>query len=79
LETIVKKALAEIITAPVIEENVSLVRPSLYYKFADSNLEALNPVKKQMIRMGPDNTRIIQQKCREFLVELGKLDVNRNE
>jgi len=79
LESIVKKALAEIIAAPVIDENVSLVRPSLYYKFTDSNLEALSPVKKQMIRMGPDNTRIIQQKCREFLVELGKLDVNRNE
>jgi hypothetical protein len=76
LETIVKKAAGEIIAAPVIEGQHALVRPSLYYKFADPNLEALNPVHKQMLRMGAENTRIIQNKCREFLVELAKSGVN---
>ncbi len=74
LEAIVKKAASEIIAAPVIEGQIALVRPSLFYKFADPNLEALNPVQKQMLRMGAENTRIIQNKCREFLVELGKSD-----
>jgi Protein of unknown function (DUF3014) len=72
LESIVKKAASEILAAPLIEGQVSVVRPSLYYKFADPNLEALNPVQKQMIRMGAENMRIFQYKCREFLVELGK-------
>lgn len=73
LESIIKKAAAEILAAPVIADPlIELVRPSLFYKFADPNLEALNPVQKQMIRMGPENTRIIQKKCREFLVELAK-------
>jgi Protein of unknown function (DUF3014) len=75
LETIVKKAVAEILAAPVIEGQVTLNRPSDYYKFSDPNLEALNAVQKQMIRMGPANTRIIQNKCREFLVELAKSGV----
>ena len=72
LESVVSKALGEILAAPVIEGPLELVRPSLFYKFADPKLEALNPVQKQMIRMGPENMRLIQQKCREFLVELGK-------
>ncbi len=72
LESIVKKAAGEIIATPVIQGEIELVRPSLFYKFADPNLESLNAVQKQIIRMGPENQRILQQKCREFLVELAK-------
>ena len=72
LEGIVKKAGSEILAAPVIDGPVALVRPSVFYKFSDPALEGLNPVQKQMIRMGSENTRLIQNKCREFLVELGK-------
>jgi Protein of unknown function (DUF3014) len=72
LEEIVKKAMAEILATPAIDEQIALVRPSVHYKFADAKLEALSPVQKQMIRMGPTNTRIIQGKCREFLVALAQ-------
>ena len=72
LESIVKKAAGEIIAAPAINGPIAVVRPSAFYKFADPALEALNPVQKQMIRMGSTNMRIIQSKCREFLVALGK-------
>lgn len=75
LESIVKKAVAEILAAPALEGQVTLIRPSVHYKFADAKLEALNPIQKQMIRMGSENTRIIQNKCREFLVELAKSGV----
>ncbi|CAG7855893.1 hypothetical protein MCAMS1_00192 [biofilm metagenome] len=76
LESVVKKAAAEIIAAPVIEGQIRLIRPSVYYRFADPKMKAFNPVQKQMIRIGPENTRIIQAKCREILVELGKVDLN---
>jgi Protein of unknown function (DUF3014) len=72
LESTIKKAAGEIIAAPAIEGEVALERPSVYYKFADPKLEALSPVQKQVIRMGPTNTRLIQAKCREFLVELAQ-------
>lgn len=75
LEATLKKAVAQLLAAPVIREKVALVRPSLYYKFADNKLETLNPVQKQMLRMGPDNTRIIQAKLREFMAELAKADL----
>ena len=70
LESIISKAAGEIIATPVIENQIQLVRPSRFYKFADPTLETLNPVQKQMIRMGPDNLKIFQNKCREFLVQL---------
>ncbi len=76
LESIITKAAGEIIAAPVSEERVALIRPSVYYRFADPKMEALNPVQKQMLRMGAENTRVIQAKCREFLVELGKIEIN---
>ncbi len=74
LETIIKKGAADLLAAPVIEEPISLVRPSVHYKYADNNLEMLSPLQRQMLRMGPENTRIIQAKVREFMVELAKLE-----
>lgn len=73
LEDIFIKAAAEILAAPVIEEPIALIKPSIRYKFADPRLEALNPVHKQMIRMGPENTRIIQSKVRMLVEELANL------
>jgi hypothetical protein len=73
LEDILVKAAAEILAAPVIEEPIALVRPSVRYKFADKKLEALSPVSKQMIRMGPENTRIIQNKVRLLVEELASM------
>ena len=68
LEDIFTKSTAIILAAPVMNERIALVTHSIYYKFADQQLEALNPIHKQMLRMGPDNTRIIQNKLR-LLVE----------
>lgn len=73
LEDLFKKAASEMIAAPVIEGRVALVRPSVRYHFADKQLEALSPVQKQMLRMGPENTRIIQKKLRELVQELVRL------
>jgi len=70
LEDIFTKAAAEILAAPVIEEPIALASSSSHYKFADPQLEALNPVHKQMIRMGPENTRIIQNKIRLLVEEM---------
>ncbi len=68
LEDILTKAAAVILAAPVRDERIALEKGSTDYKFADQQLEALNPVHKQMLRMGPENTRIIQNKLR-LLVE----------
>jgi hypothetical protein len=73
LEDIFTKAAAEILAAPVIEGRIALTHPTVNYKFADPKLEALGPVHKQMIRMGPTNTVIIQTKVRALLEGLVNL------
>ncbi len=67
VEDVIKKATSNILQAPILEGKVRLVKPSVYYKFAEQKLETLSPVQKQMIRMGPENTRIIQAKLRQFI------------
>jgi Protein of unknown function (DUF3014) len=73
LEAMIKKMAADILDAPVLEGRVELTRPSVLYKFADPALEALSPAQKQLIRMGPANTRVIQAKLRAFMVEFAAL------
>ncbi len=59
-------AINQIQAAPAISDDVRLIRPTVMYKFADANLEQLNAVSKQLIRMGPRNTRMIQKKVDEI-------------
>lgn len=73
LEDLFKKAAAEMIAAPVIDGRIGLIQPSVRYKFADRQLEQLSPVQKQMLRMGPDNTRKVQKKLRELVQQLASL------
>ena len=70
LEDMFLKAASQILAAPEIEQPIALVRPSVFYKYADEKLEELSPVSKQMLRMGPKNTRIIQNKVRQLVQEL---------
>jgi len=73
LEDIFTKAVAVILAAPVRDGQIALERHSIQYKFADPQLEGLNPIYKQMLRMGPENTRIIQDKLRLFVEALAEL------
>jgi len=74
LGNIFTKAAAIILAAPIVDGQIALVRHSANYKFADRQLESLNPVHKQMLRMGPENTRIIQDKLRLLVAGLVNLE-----
>lgn len=69
LEELFLKSAAQILAAPIIETPIALKKHAVFYKYADPKLEALSPVARQMLRMGPDNTRIVQNKVRQ-LVEI---------
>lgn len=60
-------AIDNLLAAPVIREPIALKpRTSVLYKYADPKLEALPSSQKQLIRMGPRNTLIIQRKLTEL-------------
>jgi hypothetical protein len=54
-------ALDQVIAAPVLERPPQLAQEKVLYTFADPELEALSPLHKQLVRMGPENTRRLQR------------------
>ena len=59
-----------LLETPDVQEPVRLVRPSVYYRYADPNLEGLSSGQKLLIRMGPENAGAIKAKLREIQAAL---------
>jgi hypothetical protein len=66
-----KKALLELLEAPVVEGDVKLEKKIKSYAYADSRLEGLSEAQKSFLRMGPANVGSIQIKLREMALALG--------
>jgi hypothetical protein len=71
IDELSRRSLGRLIRAPVVDGPVEVVESGALYKFKDSNLETLGPVEKHMLRMGPKNEKIVQQKASEVLEALG--------
>ena len=69
-DQVAAKALQRIVDAPVVEKTPALVPKGANFAFADEKLEALGPVEKLLLRMGPRNTKLIQNKAREIAAAL---------
>ncbi len=67
------RALKRILDAPVVEREILLEEEGtgLNYVIIDEGLEDMNEVQKHLLRMGPKNTKKIQQKVREIALALG--------
>lgn len=70
-DQVAAKALQRIVDAPVLERTPRLApKGANNFAFADAKLEALGPVEKLLVRMGPQNTKVIQAKAREVAAAL---------
>lgn len=63
-------AIGRLLETPTPNQPVRLVRPTVMYQYADKRLEGLSDAQKQLLRMGPRNTRIIQAKLSEIALRL---------
>lgn len=64
-------ALETLLATPDVREPIRVVHgKGATYAFADPKLEALAPVQKQLIRMGPENARAIHTRLREIADQL---------
>jgi hypothetical protein len=59
-----------VLTAPEVEGPFQLVKPSVMYLYADTRLEELADMNKQLIRLGPENSARLKAKLREFKAAL---------
>ena len=69
-DDLAQRALQRLVDAPVVEAPFKVVPKGALYKFADDKLEALGPVEKHLLRMGPRNTKLIQAKAMELASSL---------
>jgi hypothetical protein len=65
-----RRAVRNILNTDEIEGPLQLVKPSVMYLYADTNIENLQDVQKQMLRLGPENAEKLKTKMRQFMQQL---------
>jgi hypothetical protein len=66
-----ERAITQLLQTPPLPEPVVVQPAPAGFAFADPSIESLSPAQKQLLRMGPANTRIVQNKLREVAQYLG--------
>ena len=69
-ETLVQ-AIKELLGTPIVKGDIVVVQGVTTYQMADENLEDLDDAQKDLLRMGPQNIRKVQNKLREMALALG--------
>lgn len=64
------RAIDKALAAPEAGGEILLVRPKVYFEFADPVLEHLPPVHKLMLRMGPDNAAKVKSSLNNLRAKL---------
>ncbi len=67
-------ALGKLLAVPILQGEVPLVRVEkavVLYEFFDERIEALSPPQKHLLRMGPRNVALIQERIRGLAQALG--------
>jgi hypothetical protein len=70
-EVALERAIVALLRTPALDGTVRLVPNDGTYAFRDVELESLTPAQKHLARMGPENTRLIQDKLRQLALAIG--------
>ena len=71
IDRAVERALARLLDTPIVGEDAEVHPAPVLYQFSDPAIERLSAAQKQLLRMGPRNQRVIQDKLREVGQALG--------
>ena len=66
IRSAVLAATTQILSTPQVTVDAELMRREANWVYIDPELEALSSLQKQVLRMGPENADIIQQKARDI-------------
>lgn len=67
-------AIDNILAAPDVQGDLLLLRPKVFYQYADPALEKLPATHKLMLRMGPENARSVKASLRQLRAKLVKFN-----
>jgi hypothetical protein len=71
LDRAVQQAIAQLLATPVVEGDIAVEPRTVGYAYADPTLESLSPAQQQLLRMGPQNVRLVQQQLRAIARQIG--------
>lgn len=60
------RAIDTVLNARTAEGPFQLIKPKVMYIYADSEIERLNPVEKQLLRLGPQNAEKLKLALRQY-------------
>lgn len=66
-----QRAIVNVLETPIVEGPIEVRPATVGYDYADPSLQSLSRAQQQLLRMGPQNARRIQQKLRAIALELG--------
>lgn len=64
------RAIDTVLNARTAEGPFQLIKPKVMYIYADSEIESLNPVEKQLLRLGPQNAEKLKLTLRQYREQL---------
>ena len=67
----VARAIAVLLATPVVEGDIAVESRPAGFAYADPALESLSRAQQQLLRMGPQNVRVVQQQLRAIARQLG--------
>ena len=70
-DPVLERAIVNLLKVPIVEGEVELYPQGTVWAFADPRLQELSAAQKQLLRMGPQNVRMVQSKLREIATNLG--------
>ncbi|MDP1827463.1 MAG: DUF3014 domain-containing protein [Archangium sp.] len=65
-DDVLTEALRRVLAVKLLEGELELVPKGAVYAFKDPALESLSAAEKQVLRLGPENGRVLQRQLREF-------------
>jgi hypothetical protein len=71
VDSALKRAIVLLLKTPVVDGRIDLRGPPPLYTFGDDRLELLAGSQRQLLRMGPRNERLVQEKLREIAPLVG--------
>jgi hypothetical protein len=70
-DPVLERAIGVLLATRPLAGDLALREKVITYEFVDPDIESLPAAAKQLLRMGPDNMRIVQTKLRDIAVQLG--------
>ena len=66
-----KAAIVELLGTPIVPGDIAVAPRIAGYWYVDPSLESLSRAQQQLLRMGPDNVRVVQAQLRAIAKQLG--------